>query len=151
MSKLHRFLLAAACLFALPVLAQAAPASLSITHPWSRATTMAGGNGVVFLTIVNAGTEADALVAAASPVARMVSLHRTVMKDKIMEMRPAKEVAVPARGSAVLKPGATHIMLMGLKAPLRQGQTLPLTLTFRKAGKIEVQVPVLSAGSDGRE
>ncbi len=147
MTKLHRILLAAACLFALPALAQAAP--LSIDHPWSRATTMAGGNGVVFLTIVNSGSDADALVAVASPTAHMASLHRTLMKDKVMEMRSVKEIAVPAKGSVTLKPGADHIMLMGLKAPLKQGQTLPLTLTFRKAGKVEVQVPVLSAGSDG--
>jgi copper(I)-binding protein len=66
-----------------------------------------------------------------------------------MKMRPLPAVDIKAGGQAELKPGGMHIMLVGLAAPLKEGQTFPLTLTFEKAGKVEVTVTVEKAGAMG--
>ena len=65
-----------------------------------------------------------------------------------MQMRElAGGLPIPADGTAVLKPGSYHVMLIGLKKPLKEGETFPLTLTFEKAGKITVDVPVKAMGA----
>ena len=70
------------------------------------------------------------------------------MADGIMKMRPVEGgIAVPAEGMAELKPGGLHVMLLGLAAPLAEGATIPVTLTFEKAGAITVEVPVMKAGA----
>jgi len=65
----------------------------------------------------------------------------------VMEMRPLASLDVRPGRKAVLKPGGDHLMLTGLKQPLKQGEAFPLTLEFEHAGKIEVQVNVGKAGA----
>ena len=67
----------------------------------------------------------------------------------VMKLRPLKAIDVKANGEATLKPGGMHVMLVGLKQPLKEGENFPLTLTFEKAGKIDVKVAVKKAGSLG--
>ena len=71
------------------------------------------------------------------------------MQGGVMKMRSLAAIDLPAGQAVVLKPGATHIMLMGLKQPLRAGESFPLTLEFEKAGKREVNVTVEKAGATG--
>ena len=118
-----------------------------IDHPWSRATT--GRVGVVYMTIKNTGNTDDRLVAAAAPVAGKAELHTMTEENGVMKMRPLPAIEVKAAAEASLKPGGMHLMLMGLKAPLKEGASFPLTLTAEKAGKIEVTVPVEKAGAMG--
>lgn len=134
-------------------LANPAPAAeftagdITIGNPWSRATAGRAKNGVVYMTIANNGAAADRLLKAASPIAKMAGLHISRMEGNLMKMDPV-EAIVAAPGKPVeLKPGGLHIMLKGLKAPLKEGQMFPLTLTFEKAGPIEVMVMVGKAGA----
>src|SRR5207302_11463713 len=105
--------------------------------------------GVAYLTIVNTGTADDRLIAAATPVAEKAEPHSTVTENGVMKMRPVQAVDVKAGGKAELKPGGLHLMLTGLKAPLKEGGTFPLTLTFEKAGAIETMVKIEKAGAMG--
>lgn len=123
-------------------------ADLTVTTAWSRATAPTAPTGAIFLTIGNAGTTAERLVQAACDVADTVELHTHTRDDQgVMRMRPVTDIAVPAGGSAELKPGADHIMLIGLKRPLVAGETLNIVLTFATAGEIPVTVTVAALGA----
>ena len=98
----------------------------------------------------NSGAAADALVAAELPVAARAELHTHIKDGDVMRMRQVSSIDVPAGGTVNLQPGGLHIMLIDLKEPLRQGETFPLTLTFAKAGKVTVYVPVKSPGEMAR-
>jgi len=128
---------------AAPALAQSAP--IEIDHPWSRATT--GQVGVVYMTLKNPGATDDRLVAAATPIAGKAELHTTIEENGVMKMPPLPAVEVKANAEASLKPGGTHLMLIGLKGPLKEGSSFPLSLTFEKAGKLDVTVAVEKAGA----
>ena len=117
---------------------------LHVMQPWARASIGAGKTGVVYLSLGNHGP-ADRLIAVETPVAGKAALHGHTEQDGVMKMRRVAAVEVPAGGHAELAPGGLHVMLMGLEAPLAEGTRFPLTLVFEKAGRIEVQVPVLSA------
>lgn len=120
-------------------------ADMTISHSWARATAPSASNGAVFSTIANASTSADELTSAsvAVAIADHTELHaHTKGADGVMRMAPVTAIAVPAGGSAVLKPGGFHIMLLGLKKPLIEGQQIALTLTFTHAGTVQVQAVV---------
>lgn len=123
------------------------PQDIAVEQPWSRATAPSAPNGAAFMTIRNSGHEADRLVSAASRVAERVELHTHRMEDGVMKMRQVEAIDIPAEGEAVLKPGGLHVMMFGLKAPLVQGETFPVKLTFEKAGTRTVEVSVMGAGS----
>jgi len=99
---------------------------------------MAGG---AFLKIQNQGG-ADRLLAASSSAAGMVQLHSMAMDGNVMKMREVEAIELPAGKTVELKPGGLHIMLMGLKAPLKAGSSVPLTLKFEKAGAVTVNLTV---------
>jgi copper(I)-binding protein len=101
-----------------------------------------GGTSAAYLTITNSGGTADALVKAASDVADAVELHTMTMKDNVMTMSPVEKIDIPANGKAELKPGGFHVMLIGLRHELKEGDVVKLTLTFQSAGTIEVEAPV---------
>lgn len=142
--------LAAALWLGLVASAEAQSASgIEISHPWARATASSAANGAVYLTIVNHGAGADTLTAAATPAAAKAELHTSLSDNGVMKMRPLAAVAVKAGGSAEFKPGGMHIMLLGLKQPLKAGDSFPLTLTFEKAGAVETMVTVVKPGGAG--
>lgn len=116
---------------------------------WARATAPGQESGGVFLTLENRGAAADRVTAGTTPVAESVEFHTMTMHDTIMRMQQRKAVDLPAGGTIKLEPGGTHIMLVGLKAPLRVGETFPLTLDFAGAGRKQVQVEVLPIGAMG--
>lgn len=120
---------------------------IAVEQPFARATPAKVGG--VFLTLKNTGGAADKLLKAASPVADAVELHTHVKDGDAMRMRPVENIPVPAHGQTALEPGGYHIMLIGLKQPLKEGTQFPLTLTFEKAGSVTIQVPVMKAGSMG--
>lgn len=129
--------------------AGATAADLTVESPWSRATAPGAPAGAVFCTLVNAGAEADRLVAATCAVADTVELHTHARgADGVMRMRPVEAIPVPAGGRVLLKPGAEHLMLIGLKRPLAAGEVLPLTLRFARAGEMTVLAQVGAAGAE---
>lgn len=129
--------------------AMASAGDVSVSGPWTRATANPGGAGAAFMSLSNAGSDADQLIKASSPVAATVELHTHAMHDGVMHMSPVPAIEIPAGGKTVLQPGGLHIMLIDLKAPLKQGETIPLSLTFAKAGTVAVSVPVLAPGASG--
>jgi len=142
-------------LAALLLVALAAPASaheiklgdLLIIHPWSRATPGQAPNGAVFMKIENHGQADDKLISASSDVAATVGIHEHVMEGDVAKMRPVDFIALPAQSTTELKPSGYHIMLMGLKEPLMEYGSFHLTLSFEKAGSIEVEVQIEEAGA----
>lgn len=147
---LRRTLLAAvAALPALPAAAHDyAAGDLRIGHPWTRAAG-ANGNGAGFMSLRNAGAQPDRLLSAASPIARVAELHTHIREGEVMRMRPVNDIPVPAGQTVELRPGGLHIMLIGLNAPLVQGARVPLTLRFERAGEVQVELAVESAGARG--
>lgn len=121
---------------------------LTIAHPWARASAGPARNGAAYLSVRNGG-EADRLVAVAGDVAERVELHTHRTEGTVMQMRQVEAVEVPAGGTATLQPGGFHIMLIGLKQPLKEGERFPLLLTFEKAGAVTVEVKVEGVGSMG--
>lgn len=136
-------------LLAAPAQAQEVKAGdLVITQPWSRATPggakIAGG----FLTIENKGAAPDRLVSVAGDVAGHVEIHEMAMNNGVMTMRPLdKGIAIEPGKTVKLAPGGYHLMLMDLKNPLKQGDKVPLTLEFEKAGKVALSLDVQGVGA----
>lgn len=116
--------------------------SISIEHPWSRATVAGIPNGAAYFVLKNSGDAEDRLLSASASVANKVELHTHLKDGEVMRMRQVDDIAIPAGGSAALQPGGMHVMLMGLKAPLEQGSSFPLTLVFEKAGSVTIDVTV---------
>ncbi|ABR90173.1 Uncharacterized conserved protein [Janthinobacterium sp. Marseille] len=115
-----------------------------VDHPYARATVAGQTSGGAYLTLENKGSSADTLVSATSPAAASVEIHTMSMTaDNVMRMREVGSLDIKGKEKITMQPGdGYHIMLMGLKAPLKAGDKLPLTLTFKKAGKIEAAIVV---------
>lgn len=129
--------------------------ALTIQGPWTRPA-MAGMNGVGFMTIANAGPKPIKLLRVETPIAGKVEIHSSSMTNGVMSMRLQEGgVVIPAGGSLAFASGGYHLMLLGLKQPLAQGQKAPVTLIFengrRAAIELAVQTaaPQASQGSDG--
>lgn len=122
--------------------------ALKIGHPWARATAPTAPTGGGYLTITNTGTAPDKLVSVSSPAAKTIEVHEMKMEGNVMRMRELPGALEIAPGATVtLAPGGFHLMMMGLKAPLKQGEKVPLTLSFEKAGKIDVELDVEAMGA----
>ncbi len=147
MKKLAFGLLAAIAL-ALPAYADGMKVGdISIDDVWSRATAPRAPAGAVYMVLSNTGAEMDRLVAAAAPIAEKVELHTHSMVDGVMKMRQVEAIEVAPGEPSVLQPGGLHVMLIGLKQPLNEGEMVPVTLTFEKAGDVEIMSHVQAAGA----
>lgn len=143
-----RLLVSAAAFAALFSFAAAAQTGkVEITQAWARATPAKAENGAAYVTLVSPA--GDRLVAVATPAAKKAEFHLMSMEGGVMKMRPVDAIALPAGKPVALKPGGYHIMLRGLVKPLEPGQTIPLTLTFEKAGTEEVAATVEKIGAMG--
>jgi copper(I)-binding protein len=116
---------------------------LKIGHPYARPTIAQQPTGAAYLSIENTGKSADRLLSISTPAATSAALHTMTMDGNIMRMREANAVAIEPGATVAMKPGmGYHIMLVGLKSPLKPGDRFPMTLTFDKAGKVDVTVVV---------
>ena len=95
-----------------------------------------------FMVIRNTGNKATAIVKADNQVSKFTELHTHLHEDGVMKMRPVKSIPVPAGGEAVLQPGGLHIMMIDLKSPLKEGDTVPFTFTFDDGSTKHVGVAV---------
>jgi periplasmic copper chaperone A len=137
------------CLAVISAVYAQASSPIEISHAWARATAASAANGAVYLKVMNRGTADDRLTGASTTVAAKAELHITLNDNGVMKMRPITDVPVKAGGSAEFKPDGMHIMLLGLKHPLKAGDHFPLTLTFEKAGTVQTRVTVTKAGAAG--
>jgi copper(I)-binding protein len=131
-----RPLLVAPALF----IALAAQAQVQVGDPWVRATVAPQKATGAFMQLTSA--KPAKVVAASSPVAEMVEIHEMKMEDGVMKMRAVDALPLPAGQAVALKPGSYHVMLMGLKQPIKVGETVPLTLTIEGDDKQRSTVEV---------
>jgi copper(I)-binding protein len=141
--------LAIAALFADPAAAADYKiGSLDITQPWARATPKGASTGAAYMTITNSGSKAERLSCASSPAAATCQIHEMAMSDGVMRMRPVEGGLEVKPGQTVtLKPGGYHMMLEGLKAPLKAGDDVEATLTLGDGASVKVEFPIAGIGA----
>jgi len=123
---------------------------LAITAAWARAMLPGQPAGGGYLTIANGGAAADRLVGAESSAAGKVEIHTMSVVNDVMTMRPVEGgLEIPAGATVELKPGGFHVMFLQVSEPFREGATVPVTLVFEKAGRVEVPFPVRAASGGG--
>lgn len=127
-----RGLLIAGCLLSLPPSAMAAREELQVRHAWARPA-LAGHSDVVSLSITDHGVR-DRLVSVHSAAARGAELQSSFVRHGVVHVRRVRSVPIPVRRTVTLEPGGTHILLVGLKRTLSMGDSVPVTLTFARAG-----------------
>jgi copper(I)-binding protein len=143
----------AAVAFAAPAVRHAIAAEfkagdIAVEAPWSRATPGGAKVAAGYLTLENGGAAPDRLVSATADIAERAEIHEMSMSDGMMKMRQVSDgVAVPAGGSVALAPQGYHLMFLGLKKPLKEGEAFAGTLTFEKAGTVAVTFEVRGVGA----
>lgn len=126
------------------VSAAASAGNITVDDPYLRVSRPNAPTGAAFMSVVNAGDTSDRLLSASSNAAKRVELHtHQKVGDGIMKMMEIEDgIDIAAGEEHVLQRGGDHVMLMGLVAPLSQGDEITIVLEFEHAGKIEVIVPV---------
>ncbi len=122
--------------------------SIEVDQPWSTATPRGASVAAGYMTIKNTGTEPDQLTGVSTPVAGKVEVHQMTMEKGIMRMRSLPSGLEIKPGQTVeLKPSSFHLMLMNLKQPIQRGKPFKATLTFAKAGPVDVEFAVAPTGA----
>ena len=120
---------------------------LVIDHPWSRATPKGASVAGGYLKITNTGTTPDRLTGGSAEIARRFEIHEMSMDGGVMKMRElANGLEIPAGATVELKPGSYHVMMQGLSRATAKGERVKGSLTFEKAGKIDIEFSVEAVG-----
>jgi copper(I)-binding protein len=135
-------LLAAGLLFSAGVLAGAAD-NISVQDPYVRLAPPNAPATAAFMVIKNGGDKDVKVVKADNPVSRVTELHTHTNDGGVMKMRPVPAIEVKAKGEAVLKPGGLHVMMIDLKAPMKEGDSVQITLTFDDGSSKQVDAKVV--------
>jgi periplasmic copper chaperone A len=148
-SRIIAFAALAAALLTVPAHADDIKAGdLVISQPWTRATPSGAKVAGAYLTIENKGSSPDRLVGGSSEIAGKVQLHEMATESGVMKMRPLEQGLVIDPGKVVkLAPGGYHLMLFDLNRPVKQGEKVPVTLEFEKAGKVSLSLDVQGIGA----
>lgn len=129
---------------------QSGTPDIQVTDAWARATVAGQSSGAAYMTIANRGSGADRLVGATLSPPATAMVHATSSEGGVSSMSAMENgVDLPAGATVELKPLGTHVMIMGLSAPLQAGSTLPLTLQFERSGKRAVQVKIVDPTAAG--
>lgn len=117
---------------------------IAIAHPWSRATPAGAKVAAGYLALKNEGGEADRLVSVTGDISSRAEIHEmSVDASGVMTMRGLPDgIEIPAGGTVELKPGSFHIMFMQIAQPLKEGERFKGSLTFEKAGTVDVEFAV---------
>jgi len=122
--------------------------NLKIGHPWARATPKGASVGGGYLKITNTGTAADRLVGGSTDIAGSFEVHEMKMEGSVMKMRPvAGGLEIKPGQTVTLDPSGYHVMFVGLKDQLKQGERFKATLEFAKAGKVDVDFAIEGIGA----
>jgi copper(I)-binding protein len=120
---------------------------IELDQPWSRATAPGTPTGAGYVVIDNDGA-ADRLVSATAEIAGRTEIHEMSMNAGVMTMRALPDgLEIPADGEVKLEPGSYHLMFFDLKQPIREGERFKGTLTFEKAGTVDIEFAVAKAGA----
>jgi periplasmic copper chaperone A len=122
---------------------------ITVSHPWARATPGGVTVGGAYFEVKAAPGPGDRLIGARSAVAGSMEVHSHSIENGVAKMRRVDSLPIKGGESVVLKPGGFHVMLLDLKKPLKEGDLLKFTLSFEKAGDIEVEATVEPIGAKG--
>ncbi len=136
--------LAAGLLFSAGVLAGAAD-NVSVQDPYVRLAPPNAAATAAFMVIRNTGDKDVKVVKADNPVSKATELHTHLNEGGVMKMRPVPAIEIRAKGEAVLRPGGLHVMMIDLKAPMKEGDSVPITLTFDDGSSKQVDARVVKA------
>ena len=120
----------------------AADAGLTVDNPYVRLAPPGAQATGAFMTIRNSGSADRKLVKAESTAAKMVQLHNHINENGVMKMRQVDSIDIKANAQTELKPGSYHVMLIDLTAPLKEGDAVPITLTFDDGTRTQITAPV---------
>jgi len=129
--------------------AAACTGDICIEQAWTRATPGAAQEAALYFSISNNGATDEKLVRVSTTAASGAMIHQTTVKDRIVQMLMVGEVTIPPHGRVLFSPGGYHVMLTGLKAPLKEGTSVSAKLTFASGRTIEVNIPVLKTTAIG--
>jgi copper(I)-binding protein len=122
--------------------------SIHISQPWARATPKGASSAAAYMTITNNGKTPDRVTCVLSDAAAECQIHTMTMDNGVMMMRPVEGGLEIKPGETVtLKPASLHVMLLNLKHPLEQGNTVKTTLKFENAGTLDVDYPIAAIGA----
>jgi len=124
------------------LMASSAWSQVEIEKPWARATAPGSKIAAGYMIVRNQSASADRLVGATSPAAARVETHVHIKDGEIMRMREVKGYDVPAKGRLELKPGGAHLMFVDIKQPFKEGDRIPVVLSFEKAKEMKVEFHV---------
>lgn len=125
---------------------------IQVKAPYAFATVPGAATGAAFM-VIQGGNEDDRLIAAQSDIAEITEIHENLIDpdDGMMMMRKIRGLDIPAKADVVLKPTGYHVMFIKLKEPLTMGLKVPFTLTFEKAGNVEVRATIIAPGAKFKE
>jgi len=135
-------LLAFGLMFSAGVLAGAAD-QVSVQNPYVRLAPPNAPATGAFMVIKNNGDKDVKVLKADNPVSRVTELHTHLNEGGVMKMRPVPAIEVKAKGEAVLQPGGMHVMMIDLKAPMKEGDVVPITLTFDDGSSKQIEAKVV--------
>jgi len=135
-------MLAAGLLFSAGVQAGAAD-NVSVQDPYVRLAPPNAAATGAFMVIRNTGDKDVKVVKADNPVSKVTELHTHLNEGGVMKMRPVPAIEIRAKGEAVLRPGGLHVMMIDLKAPMKEGDSVPITLTFDDGSSKQVDAKVV--------
>ena len=144
----HPILFAAGLLYSAAVFAGAAD-TVSVHEPYVRLAPPNAPASAAFMVLRNTGARDVRLVRADNPASRVTELHTHLNEGGVMKMRPVPAVEIKAGGETVLKPGGLHVMLIDLKAPLKEGEIVPITLGFDDGSSKRVDARVVNPMAGG--
>jgi copper(I)-binding protein len=125
---------------------------LVIDHPWSRATPKGAAVAGGYMKITNTGTTPDRLVGGSAEVAKRFELHEMSMEGGVMKMRELSNgLEIPPGATVELRPGSYHVMMQNLSRQLTKGERVKASLTFEKAGKVDIEFAVDAVGGGAKE
>jgi periplasmic copper chaperone A len=122
--------------------------SLEVTQPWARATPKGASTAAAYLTVSNTGSKTERLSCASTVAAAECQIHEMAMRNGVMKMRPVEGGLEIKPGQTVtLKPGGYHVMMEGLKAPLKAGDKVEATLTSSDGASVKIEFPIAAIGA----
>lgn len=132
------------CLLVL-VMGTGLQAAIRLEKPWVRASS--GPNAALFVTLVNISPTRDALIGAEIEGCERTELHDHIETNGVFRMVEVPEIGIPGKGQMELKPGAHHVMLRGIQAPLHKGDTMFVRFVFKSHPPLSVRVPIKVEGT----
>jgi len=115
---------------------------IMIHESWARASIGNAPNSAAYMMVMTQGDVGDKLISAETPIAERAELHDHILDGDVAKMQKVDAIAINPGEPAALQPGGMHVMLMGVKDKLKEGDVVPLTLTFENAGEVTLEIPI---------